>query len=166
MENINIVDLIQQNQALIHKISMIYAKSDDEAKDLFQEICIQLFRSYKNFNGKSKLSTWIYRVGINTSVSWVRKEKKHSKNDSIDDNEYIYDESPFYVEAETAEVLRSLYKAISKLAETDKTLVLLYLEDTSYAEIGEILGISQINVRVKMNRIRKTLKKLMQNEEF
>ncbi len=166
VENINIVDLIQQNQALIHKIAMIYARSDEEAQDLFQEICIQLFKSYKSFNGKSKLSTWIYRVGINTSVSWVRKEKKHNKNDFINDYEFIYDDSPFYVEAETVEVLRSLYKAIGNLAEADKTLVLLYLEETSYAEIGEILGISQINVRVKMNRLKKTLKKMMQHEEF
>ncbi len=166
VQQINIVDLIQQNQAIIHKIALVYARSDEEANDLFQEICIQLFKSYKSYNGKSKLSTWIYRVGINTSVSWLRKEKKHSKNESINNHEYIYDDSPFYLEAESAEAMKSLYKAIYKLAEADKTLILLYLEETPYAEMAEILGISQINVRVKMNRLKKTLKKMMQDEEF
>ncbi len=166
MQNINIIDVIQENQALIHKVAMVYAHNNEEAKDLFQEICIQLFKSYKSYQGNSKLSTWIYRVSINTSVSWLRKEKKHSKNESLNDYEFLYDESPFYLEAESAEALKCLYKAINKLPESDKTLILLYLEETPYPEIAEILGITQINVRVKMNRLKKTLKKIMQNEEL
>lgn len=167
MENkLNIVELIQQNQALIHKIALVYAKSDEEAKDMFQEICIQLYKGYSSFKNQSKVSTWIYRVGINTAVSWIRKEKKHAKNDPIPERDYIYDESPFYIEAESAEMIQSLYRAIENLSEMDKTLVLLYLEETSYCDISEILGISAVNVRVKMSRIKKTLKKLMHNESI
>lgn len=167
MQNPNeIVSLIQQNQALIHKIALIYAKSDDEAKDMFQEICIQLFKSYNSFNQASKISTWVYRVGINTAISWIRKEKKHALNDSISEVDVIYDDSPFYIESESAEIIKSLYKAIDTLSEMDKTLVLLYLEETPYSEMSDILGLSQVNVRVRISRIKKTLKKLMQNESI
>lgn len=163
-DNSKIVDLIQQNQALIHKIAMIYAKSEEEVKDMFQEICIQLFKSYSSFNNKSKLSTWIYRLSINTAVSWIRKEKKHTGNETLADQSYLFDDSPFYLESESAELIASLYQAIDKLSEMDKTLVLLYLDDISYVEIGDVLGISQVNVRVKMNRIKKRLKKILEND--
>ncbi|WP_075603657.1 RNA polymerase sigma factor [Saccharicrinis aurantiacus] len=164
--NLTIEELIQQNQALIHKVALVYAKSDDEAKDMFQEICIQLYKGYASFKHQSKVSTWIYRVAINTAVSWIRKEKKHSKNDPMPERDCIYDESPFYLEAESAEMISTLYRAINHLSEIDKTLVLLYLEETSYCEISEILGISKVNVRVKMSRVKKTLKKLMQDERL
>ena len=157
-----IIELIRENRDLIYKICTMYTYCQDDMDDLFQEICIQLWKSYPSFKSNSKVSTWMYRVALNTAISWIRKEKKHQNNGFIADREsFIKDDFPFYVEAEKQEQIKWLYQALESLSKFDKTLVLLYLEDVPNPEIAEILGITEGNVRVKMNRIRKKLKILL-----
>lgn len=162
-----IIELIGEHRDLVYKICTMYSNCQDDMDDLFQEICIQLWRSYPKFNHNSKVSTWMYRVALNTAISWIRKEKKHKNNGCFTDNEKsINDDFPFYVEAEKKEQINWLYQAIESLTKFDKTLVLLYLEDVPNQEIAEILGITEGNVRVKMNRIRKKLKILLSNDRI
>lgn len=164
-EKEEIIFLIRENQNLIFKICTMYTSCKEDIDDLFQEICIQLWKSYPGFKGKSKLSTWMYRVALNTAISWIRKENKYHDQGSFSSKEaLISDDFPFYIEAEKQEQIRWLYKAIESLSKFDKTLVLLYLEDVPNPEIAEILGLSEVNVRVKMNRIRNKLKILLSNE--
>lgn len=145
----------------------MYTNCSNDMDDLFQEICIQLWKSYASFKANSKVSTWMYRVALNTAISWFRKEKKHKNNGCFSGKEInINDDFPFYIEEEKKEQIKWLYNAIESLSKFDKTLVLLYLEDVSNPEISEILGISEGNVRVKMNRIKKKLKTLLSNESI
>jgi RNA polymerase sigma-70 factor (ECF subfamily) len=153
------VTLLEENQNIIHKICRLYTESEAEHKDLFQEISIQLWRSFERFEGKSKFSTWMYRVGLNTAITIYRKEKKR-----IDT--YILNDEISRIEVDQYdpvidEKLNWLYQKIEKFSEIDKALVLLYLEDKRYDEIADTLGITAVNARVKMNRIKKRLKKMI-----
>ena len=153
------VTLLEENQNVIHKICRLYTESEAEHKDLFQEISIQLWRSFDRFEGKSKFSTWMYRVGLNTAITLYRKEKKR-----IDT--YILNDEISRIEVDQYdpvidEQLNWLYQKIEKFSEIDKALVLLYLEDKRYDEIADTLGITAVNARVKMNRIKKRLKKMI-----
>lgn len=153
------VTLLEENQNIIHKICRLYTESEAEHKDLFQEISIQLWRSFERFEGKSKFSTWMYRVGLNTAITIYRKEKKR-----IDT--YILNDEISRIEVDQYdpvidEKLSWLYQKIEKFSEIDKALVLLYLEDKRYDEIADTLGITAVNARVKMNRIKKRLKKMI-----
>lgn len=153
------VTLLEENQNIIHKICRLYTESEAEHKDLFQEISIQLWRSFDRFERKSKFSTWMYRVGLNTAITIYRKEKKR-----IDT--YILNDEISRIEVDQYdsvidEQLNWLYQKIEKFSEIDKALVLLYLEDKRYDEIADTLGITAVNARVKMNRIKKRLKKMI-----
>lgn len=153
------VTLLEENQNIIHKICRLYTESEAEHKDLFQEISIQLWRSFDRFERKSKFSTWMYRVGLNTAITLYRKEKKR-----IDT--YILNDEISRIEVDQYdsvidEQLNWLYQKIEKFSEIDKALVLLYLEDKRYDEIADTLGITAVNARVKMNRIKKRLKKMI-----
>ena len=150
---------LQANQGIIHKICRAYTKGEAQHKDLFQEISIQLFKAYPKFKGNSKFSTWMYRVAINTAISLYRKSKRQIKTSEIFDNlkelEYKgYDDTK-------DKQVDLLYKAINTLNDIDKALVLMYLDDKPYAEISEILGISEVNARVKMNRAKTKLKNIL-----
>jgi len=157
---------IKEFQPLIRKVCLMYAQNRAESDDMFQEICIQVWRAYPQFKGDSKFSTWLYRVSINTAISWIRKEKKHRLNDRDDEKLFgMHDDTPFYVAEEKVELVASLHRAIQKLSDVDRSLVLLYLEDVAYAEISEILGLTVTNIKVKMNRVKKRLKKLIEDDE-
>ena len=155
------VALLNENQNLVHKICRMYTDSKAAHDDLFQEISIQLWRSYDRFEGKSKFSTWMYRVGLNTAITLYRKEKKRI------DNGVLHENTPQLMvqeyDTEIDEQLDWLYKKINSFSEIDKALILLYLEDKKYEEISETLGISSINARVKMNRIKKKLKEMIKD---
>ena len=135
----------------------MYAYNQSNREDLFQDIVMQLWKSFPSFRGASKISTWLYRVAINTSISVLRKKK-----------DFIHSYEPGALpaniadtgESETEEQLKELYSAINLLNEIEKAIVMLYLEDRSYEEMEEILGMSQGNLRVKMNRIKTKLKEL------
>jgi RNA polymerase sigma-70 factor (ECF subfamily) len=155
----NFVSLLNENQNLVHKICRMYTDSKAAHDDLFQEISIQLWRSYDRFEGKSKFSTWMYRVGLNTAITLYRKEKKRIDSGVLQDN--IPQIAVEEYDSEIDEQLAWLYRKINAFSEIDKALILLYLEDKKYDEIAETLGISSVNARVKMNRIKKRLKEMI-----
>lgn len=146
---------------LIYKVCSLYAHTDQDKQDLLQEILIQLWRSYQTFKGASRFSTWVYRVALNTAIAGLRK-KKHVVQ-SYDPNTLPTDLLDIEYNKQADENLQQLYLAIDQLNQTEKALVLLYLEDKSYEEMEEIMGISQGTLRVKMNRIKDKLRKLSKN---
>jgi len=153
------VSLLEENQNIVHKICRLYTQSEAEHKDLFQEISIQLWRSFDRFEGKSKFTTWMYRVGLNTAITLYRKNKKRLDTNPLND-EISRIELDQY-DPVVDEQLNWLYQTIEEFSEIDKALVLLYLEDKRYDEIAQTLGISAVNARVKMNRIKQRLKKMI-----
>ncbi len=149
---------IKENELLIYKVCRMYSYTDEDRKDLFQEIIIQLWKAYTQFKGEAKFTTWMYRVAINTAISRLRKEKN-----SIFFVELtalpaeVSDQNDSEVKEEYSKLL---YTAIEMLNEIEKAVIMLYLEDKSYEEMEEILGVSQVNLRVKMNRIKEKLRQL------
>ena len=162
MEREQFISVIKANQKLIFKICYSYCAHPENRKDLQQEILLQLWNSYSRFDGRVKISTWIYRIALNTAISFYRKDCKHSNNrESI--NESIISISDFGMEAEKDENISLLYQFIEGLNELDKALILLYLDDNKYVDIAEILGISETNVATKISRIKKRLKEQFSN---
>mgnify|MGYP001555332528 CR=1 FL=1 len=151
-------NLIKEYEFLIYKVCRVYAYTDADRQDLFQDIVMQLWQAYPRFKGESSVTTWLYRVALNTSISRLRKSKR---NPGIADLalalEQLRDSSTHY---EDEEKLRQMYKAIEQLTEIEKALVMLYMEDRSYQEMEDILGIVQGTLRVKMNRIKEKLRQL------
>lgn len=150
--------LIHENKALIHKVCRIYSITKDDRDDLFQEIVIQLWKAFNSFRAESKFSTWLYRIALNTAISGLRKAKRADLSGAdiylVSDTDDIPD-GPV-----NEENYMKMYAAITLLNKIDKAIVMLYLEDRSYAEMEEILGMSYSNLRVKMTRIREKLKVL------
>ncbi len=139
----------------------VYAFTPHDRDDLFQEITIQVWKSIPNFKGDSSEATWIYRVALFTAITWTRKEKKHQTGkESITGMELIQSEN----EAQTDPRLDWLYEQIARLSKIDRSLTLLLLDGYSYKEMAEILGISESNVGVKINRIKKSL--TQKSQEF
>ncbi len=150
---------LENNQNIVHKVCTLYTNDRDSHKDLFQEITIQLWKAYPKFRGESKFSTWMYRVALNTAITLYRKSKRTIKTQD-------YESVIFKIKAdeydETEEQqLRLMYKAVKQLGDIDKALVFLYLEDKDYNEISETLGITEVNARVKMNRIKTKLRTIL-----
>lgn len=150
---------LEHNQNIVHKICTLYTHDRDSHKDLFQEITIQLWKAYPKFRGESKFSTWMYRVALNTAITLYRKSKKSVP---IQDYESVI----FKIGADEydpieEQQLKLMYDAVRELGDIDKALVFLYLEDKNYTEIAETLGISEVNARVKMNRIKNKLKTIL-----
>ena len=153
------VSNLEKHQNIVHKICRMYTNDQESHNDLFQEITIQLWNAYPKFRGDSKFSTWMYRVALNTAITLYRKSKKELRTQN-------YDEISFKIKAEAYDdevekQLQLMYKAVKELNDIDKALVFLYLEDQSYREISDMLGISEVNARVKMNRIKKTLRNIL-----
>lgn len=149
----------EQNQNIVHKVCRIYTSNQDAHNDLFQEIAIQLWKAYPKFRGESKLSTWMYRIGLNTAITLYRKSKRSIVTQDFDSVLYRI-ESTSYDDTEE-EQLKLMYKAIHQLTDVDKALIFLYLEEINYKEIAETMGISEVNARVRMNRIKTRLKTIL-----
>lgn len=143
--------LILENQAIIHKISTFYTDCIEDKEDLFQEICLQLWRSYFSFNEQSKFSTWMYKVAINTAISHLRKCKKALKFENI--RKDISEEN----DTEDIQHSKNLYKAITNLDKLERAIIILWLDGKKYEEISDILGLSKSNVSVKLVRIKEKL---------
>ena len=157
------LQIIQKNQGIIHKVCNMYCDSQEDRNDLFQEIVAQLWKSFPSFRQESKVSTWMYRVALNTAITSFKKSKRRPDQNRLTyENFQLADED---YDTETEENIKLLHAAVSQLTGVEKSIILLYLENKKYEEIAEITGITQNYVRVKMNRIKKKLKKLMVNEE-
>ncbi|GAA4134725.1 sigma-70 family RNA polymerase sigma factor [Sphingobacterium kyonggiense] len=153
------VVLLEDNQNILHKICKLYTTDLASHQDLFQEMVIQLWRSYPKFKGDSKFSTWAYRVSLNTAISLYRS--KRNKITTVDLDHALGNIRYEEYNSEEEEQLRFLYDAVRQLNDIDKALVYMYLEDKDYAEIAETLGITEVNARVKMNRIKSKLKEIL-----
>jgi RNA polymerase sigma-70 factor (ECF subfamily) len=153
------VQQLQTNQNIIHKICRLYTNDGDAHKDLFQEITIQLWKAYPKFRGDSKFSTWAYRVALNTAITLYRKSTKSVQTVDYEKQQYFLSQDEYNYEEE--EQLKLMYKAVHQLNDIEKALIFMYLEDKDYTEISETLGISEVNARVKMNRIKGKLKKIL-----
>jgi RNA polymerase sigma-70 factor, ECF subfamily len=155
----NFVSQLKKNQNIVHKICRLYTTDEDAHNDLFQEITIQLWKAFPQFRGEAKFSTWAYRVGLNTAITLYRKKKRSIETTPFDSEFHRIKTEDYNFEEE--EQLKLMYKAIAELNDIDKALIFLYLEDKDYEEISETLGISEVNARVKMNRIKGKLKKIL-----
>lgn len=149
------VEQLEANQNIVHKICRLYTDNQDAHNDLFQEVTIQLWKAYPKFRGDSKFSTWMYRVALNTAITLYRKSKRRVQTQSYDMVEFKIKDTT--EDDESMEQLTLLYGAVKQLNDIEKGLVFLYLEDKNYREIAETLGISEVNARVKMNRIKTKL---------
>jgi RNA polymerase sigma factor (sigma-70 family) len=155
------IDQVMGAQGIVHKVCGIYCENEEDREDLFQEILINLWKSYPTFRGDSKLSTWMYRVSLNVAIQRLRKTNK-KKDDAtlpVDFDEIADPQNETLPEKE----LQMMHAAINQLSDVEKAIVMLYLEEKGNEEIAEIVGISQNYVRVKMTRIREKLKKMVED---
>jgi RNA polymerase sigma-70 factor (ECF subfamily) len=150
------IQIIREHERLIYKVCSLYTNNTEDKSDLYQEIILQAWKAYPQFKGAAKVSTWLYRIALNTAISINRKKRvtpHYEENillnfpDPMDSHDDQY---------------RILYKAISQLPELERALILLYLEDRSHTEIAEIMGISVSNVGTKLSRIKDKMKKIVQ----
>ncbi len=148
--------IINEHQNIIHKISRLYRDSVEDREDLFQEVILQLWKAFPNFRQESKVSTWIYRIALNTAIAAFRK-----KNVVVEFKENIPEKFHPSEGNETSENEEKMYSALRKLNDAEKAIISLYLEDYSYREIAELTGISENNVGVKINRIKNKLKQIL-----
>ncbi|WP_159636541.1 RNA polymerase sigma factor [Sphingobacterium composti Ten et al. 2007 non Yoo et al. 2007] len=151
--------LLEQHQNILHKICKLYTYDIDSHKDLFQEMVIQIWKAYPNFKGEAKFTTWAYRIGLNTAISLYRSSKHRitTVNWDISLENITYED----YNSEEEQQLQQIYKAVKQLSDIEKALIYMYLEDKDYAEIAETLGISEVNARVKMNRIKTKIKNII-----
>lgn len=150
---------IEKHKGIIFKISKMYMDNKDDRDDLFQEITYQVWKAYLGFRGDSQFSTWLYRIALNTAIVFLKSEKKRSfiENEDFTDCKIIQDE----YDLEKEEKMAVMYNAINQLNPIDKAFIFYYLEDFSGKEIAEQMGISEGNVRVKMNRAKNKLKDIL-----
>lgn len=156
--NQEFVKMIQENEGIIYKVASFYVNAEHQLGDLYQEIVLNLWKGYVSFRGECKYSTWIYRIALNTCVSFYRRKKVSTS---------YMETLPDIVEAvdNKDERIKELYRLINKLGNIEKALVLLYLDDKSYKEIAEITGISITNVATKLSRIKNKLREMSNNNE-
>jgi RNA polymerase sigma-70 factor, ECF subfamily len=151
---------------LVMKVARAYTLTSDECQDLAQEILLQAWRSLSKFAGKASPATWSYRVALHTAMNWHRKDKpRRSRQQPLLEVQVLASDGANSAEqAQQRETVDQLYRAIHQLPKTDAALVLLYLDELSYREMAEVLGISESNVGVKLNRAKKALSELMKGD--
>ncbi|WP_101688708.1 sigma-70 family RNA polymerase sigma factor [Dysgonomonas massiliensis] len=149
------IELICQNERLIYKVCSFYASDDLPLADLYQESVINLWTGYPKFRGESSVSTWIYRVVLNTCISGLRKEKRTPKGISVAGlNEVLPDLK------DMTEEINEMYRLINRLKTVEKAIVLLWLEEKTYQEIADIMGLTVCNVATKLKRSKIKLKEM------
>jgi len=152
------LEILSAYQGILHKVCLVYFRSEADRKDNFQEIVYQLWKAFPHLRDKNSLGSWIYAVSINTSISRIRSNRKIEYRESVPD---LPDLSNISATIEREESLQLLLNAIYQLDELNKSVMLLYLEEKSYAEIAEILGITVSNVGVRINRAKELLKQCL-----
>lgn len=159
MSNDFYIEFIRPYVGIIIKICRVYSDSPEDFEDLYQEICLQIWRTRDNFRENSKWSTWVYRISLNVCMTIHKKEtKRRSNTTSLDPTyEVLYNDSSSFQE----ESLVQLHRGIKKLSHLDRAIILLYLEEKTYKEIAEIIGANSGHIGVKIQRIKKKLKKIM-----
>lgn len=144
--------VIEEHRRIIFKVSYLYALDQDDVNDLYQDIILNLWKSFSQFKGECNISTWIYRISLNTSISRIRK-KPTAKAVPLTEAMLIPTD-------QQSDLMSDVYGLIARLGELDRALILLWLEDRPYDEIADIMGISKGNVAVKLNRVKNKLKQM------
>ena len=143
------LSLIEKQKRTIYKVCYMYANNQDDLNDLFQETVLNLWKSFPKYRGDSQFSTWVYRIAMNTCISFLRRSS--SRPQTVPMTAQLA--SSLVADEEAESQLRGLYKLINQLGKLERALILLWLEERSYQEMADILGISKANVAVKLNRI-------------
>jgi RNA polymerase sigma-70 factor (ECF subfamily) len=154
------LDLVEMHQGIIHKILSIYTYDTEDRKDLLQEIMLQLWKSFPSFREKAAFSTWMYKVVLNTAL--LHKRKKMKEKYTVD---ALIETRAIQLGINKNDISISLYMAIDQLGPIDKAIALLYLEQKSYQEMENILGMKKNNIGVRINRIKDKLKKIFEYEQ-
>jgi RNA polymerase sigma-70 factor (ECF subfamily) len=152
---------IQPFAGIIIKICRAYTNSQEDFEDYYQEVCLQIWRSRDNFDQKSEWSTWIYRISLNVCLTYL-KRRKRGDNQIVSDS--LPDEAVDDSQAFVSDEINQLYNAIKHLSETDRAIILLYLEEKSYQEIADIIGSNTNNIGVRIQRIKSRLNDYMKQE--
>ncbi len=153
------IDQITSHERIIHKVCRMYCHSSEDRQDLFQDIVLQLWKAFPKFRKESKISTWIYRIALNTAITRLRKETKKPPTQDID-HDILQIPTPGLLLKE--EQFNSMMQAVDRLTKVEKAITLLYLEEHSYQEIAQVMGISESNVGYKINRIKHKLRNTIQ----
>ena len=150
------LEMIAAQQRTVFKVCYIYAKDQDDLNDLFQEVVLNLWKSFPRYRGDSKISTWVYRIAMNTCITFLRRSNSRPQTIPL-----TLDVASQLAEEESrAGQLKELYRLINQLGKLERALILLWLEERSYQEMADILGISKANVAVKLNRTKEKLKQM------
>jgi RNA polymerase sigma-70 factor (ECF subfamily) len=149
------LEILSNYQGILHKVNLIYFRNKSDREDNFQEIIYQLWKSFPGLKNKNSIGSWIYAVSINTSISRIKKESRIAYREELPES---MDTIDIIEKLSSDETFRLLLQAIYNLNEIDKSIMLLYLEEMSYDEIAEIIGISKTNVGVRINRAKELLK--------
>jgi RNA polymerase sigma-70 factor (ECF subfamily) len=154
--------------AAVMKVARAYTLTSDDCQDLAQEILLQAWRSLPSFKGEASPATWFYRVALQTAMNWQRKDRpRRSRQQPLVEVQVLATEGADSAEqVQQRETVEQLYDAIHKLPKADAALVLLYLDELSYRDMAEVLGISESNVGVKLNRAKKALSALMNGQPY
>lgn len=153
--------ILDENSGRIYRICSAYTPDADDRDDLYQQIVINIWKNLEGFRGEAAVSTWIYRIAVNTCLLHIRKEKKERERLDIISQELNTASGSAY----TDETILKMYEAINKLAAADRLIITMVLEDISYKEIAEITGMSVSNTGVKINRIKKQLSSMMEEHK-
>lgn len=150
--------LVEEHKATIYSVCFMYSTDRIETDDIFQEVLVNLWQSLKAYRNESSMKSWVYRISLNTCISYKRKKK--IKTEPLDIAPEVFQE-----ETGIGRQVSALHQRIVSLEPVDRAIVLLWLEDLSYEEIGAIIGIAPKNVGVRLVRIKEKLKKLNGNEK-
>ncbi len=151
---------IEENKGILYKIARMYTDNTLDREDLLQEMMANLWNSYGSFSGKSKFSTWLYRVAINTAITYIKKQQRQS-------NIIYKDELPTTAADDDggkhqSHQMEVFYQAVQQLSQVEKAIIFFYMEDLSHKEIATQMGITETNARVKLNRTKEKLKSIIQ----
>lgn len=154
------LSVIREYERVIYKVCYLYTSPNAPLNDLYQDVIVNLWKAFPKFRKECKISTWIYRIALNTCISFIRKEK------NVPEIVTLTRETDWMVEEHDPihEMLRQLYSMINQLGQLDKSIILLYLEEKSYDEISEITGLTATNVATKLSRIKDKLKRMKKEE--
>jgi len=150
------LDMMREHQGIIHKVCRLYRDRPEDREDLFQEITYQLWKSFPGYRGESKPSTWMYRIALNTAIASYRKKGPALSYESV---------LPDYPDEEQSEELvirqEKLFSVLKQLNDSEKAIIALYLDEFSYRQIAEVIGTSENNIGVKLNRIKNKIQQLL-----
>ncbi|MBO7282299.1 MAG: sigma-70 family RNA polymerase sigma factor [Alistipes sp.] len=147
--------VVHEHKSTIYTVCYMFSQDEDQVADLFQEILVNLWRGFASFRNESNIKTWIYRVSLNTCITAERKHKRHSNTERLNLDNNLFSDAD-----DDTRQIRLLQKRISRLSHFDRAIVLLWLENMSYEEIGAIVGITAKNVSVRLYRIKEQLKNM------